>query len=85
MQIHCLTYKHTTGLDVLERVAKLHMSGSLCSTFGITRTEGLFGGKTEDYGVTLCDTRVLRVTRGVKQAGRAQTSLLLALRLLLHG
>lgn len=26
MQIHCLTYKHTTVLDVLQRVAQLHMS-----------------------------------------------------------
>lgn len=57
----------------------------LCSTCVISITEGLFWGKTDDYGATLCDTRVLRVTRGVKQAGRAQTSLLLALRLLLHG
>lgn len=63
MQIHCLTYKHTTGLDALERVAKLHVSGSFCSTFVISIAEGLFGGNTDDYGVTLCDTRVLRVTR----------------------
>lgn len=51
----------------------------------VTKTKGLFWDKTDDYGVTPCDTWLLQVSRGVKQAGRAQTSLLLALRLLLHG
>lgn len=46
---------------------------------------GYFEGNTDDYGGTRCDSRLLQVSRGVKQAGRAPTSLLLALRLQLHG
>lgn len=66
-------------------VRKLHTSGFAELLGNNHNRRAIFGGKTDEYGVTWCDTRLLQVSRGVKQAGRAQTSLLLALRLQLHG
>lgn len=56
------------NLDVHDSARKLHTSG-FAELLGKDHNRGaILGGKTDDYGVTRCDTRMLQASRGVKQA-----------------
>lgn len=72
MQMHCLPCKRTTvflhlqleeNLDVHGGARKLHTSGFAELLGKDHNRRAILGGKTDDYGVTRCDTRMLQVSR----------------------
>lgn len=73
--MRCLPCKRTTvflhlqleeNLDVRDGARKVHTSGFAELLGKDHNRRAILGGKTDDYGVTRCDTRMLQVSRGVK-------------------